>query len=72
MAFEQKILDEDLAAAGAYVERSLPLDLTAEVHTKADRMTIEYRRMLADLLAAADDAGSDLATPVAEPSGATS
>jgi hypothetical protein len=31
----------------------LPLDLTTEVHVKADRMTIELRRILGDLVAAA-------------------
>ena len=57
VAFEQKILDEDLVIQGAFVQREIPLDLTAEVHTKADRMTVEYRRMLADLVAAANEAG---------------
>ena len=55
VAFEQKILDEDLAIQGAFVQREIPLDLTAEVHTKADRMTVEYRRMLSDLVAAASE-----------------
>lgn len=31
----------------------LPLDLTAALHTRADRMTVEYRRLLADLAAEA-------------------
>ena len=31
---------------------ALPLDLTTEVHTKADRLTIELRRCLARFLAA--------------------
>jgi hypothetical protein len=35
------------------IDPDFPLDLTAEVHTKADRMTVEYRRILADLASAA-------------------
>jgi phenylpropionate dioxygenase-like ring-hydroxylating dioxygenase large terminal subunit len=33
------------------VPHDFPLDLTVEVHTRSDRMTIEYRRLLADLAA---------------------
>jgi phenylpropionate dioxygenase-like ring-hydroxylating dioxygenase large terminal subunit len=33
------------------VESDFPVDITSEVHTRADRMTVEYRRVLADLLA---------------------
>jgi phenylpropionate dioxygenase-like ring-hydroxylating dioxygenase large terminal subunit len=39
---EDKAVLEDLAA-------DYPLDITAQVHTKADRMTIEYRRVLSEL-----------------------
>jgi phenylpropionate dioxygenase-like ring-hydroxylating dioxygenase large terminal subunit len=51
VSFERKILDEDLRLQERYVERRLPLDLTEEVHVKADRMTIELRRILAELVA---------------------
>ncbi len=54
IAFERKILDEDLQLQERYRDRRLPLDLTAEVHVKADRMTIELRRILAELIATAD------------------
>ncbi len=37
-----------------YRDRRLPLDLTREVHVKADRMTIELRRILGELVAAAE------------------
>ena len=50
VAFERKVLDEDLGLQEQYRDRRLPLDLTAEVHVKADRMTIELRRILADLV----------------------
>jgi phenylpropionate dioxygenase-like ring-hydroxylating dioxygenase large terminal subunit len=35
------------------IESDFPIDVTSEVHTRADRMTIEYRRVLADLMTAA-------------------
>jgi vanillate O-demethylase monooxygenase subunit len=52
MAFERKVVDEDLGLQERYVDRRLPLDLTAEVHVKADRMTVELRRILAELVTA--------------------
>ncbi len=53
IAFERKILDEDLGLQEQYRDRRLPLDLTAEVHVKADRPTIELRRILGELVNAA-------------------
>jgi phenylpropionate dioxygenase-like ring-hydroxylating dioxygenase large terminal subunit len=47
--FEVKVVEEDLAIQEAYDVRFLPLDPTAEVHTRADRTTLELRRMLAEL-----------------------
>ena len=32
--------------------KGVPLDPTAELHTKADRITLEMRRVLAELVAA--------------------
>ncbi|MCU1458239.1 MAG: Rieske (2Fe-2S) domain protein [Actinomycetia bacterium] len=54
VAYEAKILDEDLAIQERYRERSLPLELTEEVHIRADRATVELRRILGALVAAAD------------------
>jgi len=54
IAFERKVVDEDLGLQERYPDRRLPLDLTTEVHVKADRMTIELRRILAELCAAAE------------------
>lgn len=48
--FEQRVLAEDLAIQQRLTV-SLPLDLTVEVHTKADRLTIELRRRLAAFVA---------------------
>ena len=53
VAFEVAVIEEDLALQEAYDVHALPLDATAEVHTRADRSTLELRRMLADLVAAA-------------------
>jgi vanillate O-demethylase monooxygenase subunit len=50
--FEVAILREDLVIQEAYDELVLPLAPTAEVHTRADRVTLELRRVLADLVAA--------------------
>jgi phenylpropionate dioxygenase-like ring-hydroxylating dioxygenase large terminal subunit len=49
VAFEQQILDEDLALQERYRDRRLPLDVRTEVHVKADAMTVELRRILATL-----------------------
>jgi phenylpropionate dioxygenase-like ring-hydroxylating dioxygenase large terminal subunit len=50
IAFERKIVDEDLGLQERYRDKRIPLDLTAEVHVKADRVTIELRRILAELV----------------------
>lgn len=55
--YELRILDEDLRVQERYVDHALPLDLTTEVHTKADQATMELRRILADLVAAAATPG---------------
>lgn len=51
--FEVKVVEEDLVIQEAMRELALPLDLTAELHTRADRTTIELRRVLAELVEAA-------------------
>ena len=51
MAFEMEVLGEDLALQQR-LPKAMPLAVTAEVHTRADRMTLELRRVLADLTAA--------------------
>jgi len=70
--FEVRVVEEDLAVQEAYDVRSLPLDVTAEVHTRADRSTLELRRMLGDLVTAAaqeipdEGLGNGAAEPRAE------
>jgi phenylpropionate dioxygenase-like ring-hydroxylating dioxygenase large terminal subunit len=51
--FEVAVVEEDLALQSRFHVLSMPLDVTAEVHTRADRTTLEMRRILADLVAAA-------------------
>ena len=63
--FELKVVEEDLAVQEAYDVLSLPLDPTAEVHTRADRTTLELRRMLAELV----EAAAALAAPARPPEG---
>jgi phenylpropionate dioxygenase-like ring-hydroxylating dioxygenase large terminal subunit len=53
VAFELDVLEEDLRVQSAYHDLALPLDPTAELHARADRNTLELRRVLADLVAAA-------------------
>jgi vanillate O-demethylase monooxygenase subunit len=52
LAFEEGVVAEDLALQRRFGDLTLPLDLTTEVHTRADRATVELRRILADLVTA--------------------
>ena len=48
VADEDRILAEDLAVLERYAEMGLHLDLRAEIHTKGDRLSLAWRRLLAD------------------------
>lgn len=48
--FEDAVLDEDLVVLEAYRDTRLPLDARIELHTKNDRLSLAYRRLLADLV----------------------
>jgi vanillate O-demethylase monooxygenase subunit len=50
--FEVAVVEEDLRVQSRYEVVELPLDVTAEIHTRADRSTLELRRILRDLVAA--------------------
>ncbi len=50
LEFEDRVLDEDLVVLEAYDERRLALDLRTEVHTRTDRLSVMYRRLLAELV----------------------
>jgi vanillate O-demethylase monooxygenase subunit len=54
VAFEKAVLDEDLAIQTAFDRLVLPLERTTELHTRADRSTLELRRVLAELVEAAE------------------
>jgi phenylpropionate dioxygenase-like ring-hydroxylating dioxygenase large terminal subunit len=47
---EDLILQEDLAVLERYIHSELHLDQRVEVHTKADRLSIAWRRLLAEWL----------------------
>ncbi len=59
IAFETKVLEEDLVLQERYADRRLPLDPTAEVHVRADRPAVELRRFLAALVTAAREPAVD-------------
>ena len=50
IAVDRQVQNEDRALLED-IDPDFPTDVTAEVHVKADRMTIEYRRILAELAA---------------------
>ncbi|MCU1357783.1 MAG: hypothetical protein JWM89_3201 [Acidimicrobiales bacterium] len=69
VAFEHAVTAEDLVVQEGYLHRSIPLELTTEVHVKADRMTVELRRILADFVAQATLTAPPAAAPA--PTGST-
>ncbi len=76
VADEDQILVEDLALLARYARMELHLDPRVEVHTKADRLSVAWRRVLGDLVgidaaqAAGDllDAGAARSAEPSEPS----
>ncbi len=58
IAEEDQILQEDLTVLDRYDHETLPLDRTVEMHTRADRLSLAWRSLMADFVAAH-------ATPVA-------
>jgi phenylpropionate dioxygenase-like ring-hydroxylating dioxygenase large terminal subunit len=53
VSFEVAVLQEDLRIQESFAELVLPLGRTDEVHTRADRTTLELRRVLSDLVSSA-------------------
>jgi len=49
--FEIAVVNEDLRLQSRYDTLALPLDLTEELHTRADKTTVELRRILRDFVA---------------------
>jgi len=52
VAFQMLVAGEDKVLLERMVSKATPLDVGAEVHTRADRITLEMRRVLADFVAA--------------------
>lgn len=50
LKFEDRVLDEDLAVLEPYDAMTLAIDLGVEVHTRADRLSVTYRRLLGELV----------------------
>ena len=48
---EERILSEDLDVLERYPHTELQLDLGVELHVRADRLSVAYRRLLADFVA---------------------
>jgi phenylpropionate dioxygenase-like ring-hydroxylating dioxygenase large terminal subunit len=46
---EEEDLREDLAILERFTSTSLPTDLTIEVHTRADRLSVAWRRLMSDM-----------------------
>lgn len=61
LVFEVAVVAEDLALQDRFEFLDLPLDLTAEIHTKADKAAVEMRRILTDLFAAVAAKGTSTA-----------
>ena len=55
VGFQLAVAAEDKTLLERIHTKAVPLSVGAEYHSKADRITLEMRRMLADLAAAADD-----------------
>ncbi|MEO1060882.1 MAG: Rieske 2Fe-2S domain-containing protein [Actinomycetota bacterium] len=50
LEFEDRVLDEDLEVLEAYRSKAVHLDPTVEVHCRADRLSLAYRRQLRRLV----------------------
>jgi phenylpropionate dioxygenase-like ring-hydroxylating dioxygenase large terminal subunit len=63
-AYEQAVLDEDLALQGDFSVTALPLDLRTELHVRSDAAGVALRRALTDFRAAAAAARADVGVSV--------
>ena len=54
VAFQLAVAEEDRVLLERIVTKAVPLDVQAELHTRADRITLEMRRVLLDLVRAAE------------------
>ncbi|MDE3203104.1 MAG: Rieske 2Fe-2S domain-containing protein [Acidobacteriota bacterium] len=68
IAVDRAVQAEDRLILEA-IDADFPLDITSEVHTRADRMTVEYRRILAELAALGPPAPPPPPPPTPPPPG---
>lgn len=54
VAFEMEVIAEDLRIQSRYERLEMPLDLTSELHTRADKTTLQFRRILAEFVEKAE------------------
>jgi len=52
VAFEYRVVDEDLALQERFDDLALPLDVTTECHVRTDKASLELRRLLAQIVQA--------------------
>ena len=52
--YEMTAIAEDLRIQSRYGRLSMPIDVSSEVHTRADRTTLELRRILNDFVQKTD------------------
>jgi phenylpropionate dioxygenase-like ring-hydroxylating dioxygenase large terminal subunit len=50
LEIEAAVLAEDISALGLFRDHRVPLDLTTEVHVKSDKLSLAYRRLLAEFV----------------------
>jgi phenylpropionate dioxygenase-like ring-hydroxylating dioxygenase large terminal subunit len=55
IGFEDRVMDEDLAILESYDHIAVPLDTRVEVHTRADKLGLAYRRVLAEMIGATSE-----------------
>lgn len=48
--FEEKILAEDQSVLEGYRSKAMRLEFGSQFHTRADRMTVELRRVLTEII----------------------
>ncbi|MBO0731485.1 MAG: aromatic ring-hydroxylating dioxygenase subunit alpha [Acidimicrobiaceae bacterium] len=58
LAFQHRVIEEDRPLVCNQVPAEIPLEVTGELHVKADKVSLEYRRWLRELVEAAGDAAS--------------
>jgi phenylpropionate dioxygenase-like ring-hydroxylating dioxygenase large terminal subunit len=63
LAFEERVVAEDLIFQASFDHQALPLDVTEECHVRSDRASLEYRRQLRALVAESGSSASIAVLP---------